>query len=269
MNKIDCIVYSKNRACQLDLLLRSIKDHFKNVGQIHLLYAYSNDLFKLGYEQLLAKNPELQVTLQKDFHQDTLNIIQNIQTPYFLGLCDDDVFVRETDCSDIVNNLFDIEVNSISLKAGININGNYPERLYSLPKFTETEPFLKWDWRKEDPSYDWGYPSCINSYIFLKDYFLHNIENMPFTCPTELEGHFHLRRAAFRRYMLSFKESTLLNIPTNRIQTLSPNPFGSTYNYTAEFLNQTYLDGYVIVSKSIYNTPMRMGNEERELKFEK
>ena len=270
MSKVDCIIYSKNRACQLDLLLRSIKDNFKSVGNLYILYTYSADQFRKSYDKVFAKHTQgVFPVLQTSFQINVLDIINNMQSQYFLGICDDDVFMRETDCTDILEKLKDPAVNAISLKGGLNILGNYPGRLYPLPTFIETDPFLKWEWRKYDPSYDWGYPSCMNPFIFMRDYFLSIINSMTFSYPTELEGGFHLRRGGFRNYMVSFREAKVVNIPANRIQNLSPNLHSDNQNHTAEELNRKFLEGFIISTSNIYNIPMQMGNEERDFSFEK
>ena len=270
MSKVDCIIYSKNRACQLDLLLRSIKDHFKSVGNIYILYTYSNSFFEAGYNKFFDKWKNYVLGFEQlVFENDVRTIINNMKSPYFLGICDDDVFMRETDCTDILEKFKDPDVNAISLKGGLNIIGNYPERPYPLPTFVETDPFLKWEWRKYDVSYDWGYPSCMNPFIFMKDYFLSAINDMRFNYPTELEGGFHLRRGGFRKYMVSFRESKVLNIPANRIQNLSPNLHSNNINYSADEMNRKFLSGQVISTSRLYNTPMKMGNEERDYVFEK
>lgn len=274
MDKIDCIIFTKDRACQLDLLLRSISDNFINVGKVYVLYTYSNETFKRGYDKLWYNSPDyifpITFTEQKNFQQDTLSIINRFTTPFYLGLCDDDVAIKQFDCSDIIQKLDEPNVNAISLKAGLNILGNYPQFVYPQPEFIETEPYLKWEWKRSHPESDWGYPTCINGYIFKKDYFLSLINQFDFDKPTNLEGGLNiLKFQQMKSIMYSFKQSVLLNIPANRIQNESPNFYDVNHNYTAKDLNDKFLDGYRISTENIYNSTVRMGNEEREFIFEK
>ena len=51
---LNIIVFSRDRACQLELFIRSMKFYFKEFYQynINVLYTYSNNKFKEGYEKL-------------------------------------------------------------------------------------------------------------------------------------------------------------------------------------------------------------------------
>jgi len=275
IKKIDCIIYTKDRACQLNLLLRSIRDKFLNVGTVYIIYDHSTEEYAKGYERALMREQyDLSMVSMREgnFQQDTTNIIENMQTPHFLGLCDDDCFIKEVDCSDIIHRLSEPGTSAVSLKGGLNIIGNYPGRLASLPGFLSVDPYLKWNWREystEKPDIDWGYPTCVNSYIFDRHYFLGLIRHFAFQYPPNLEGGLNTVRHLFKPIMYSFKESVLLNIVANRIQTLSPNPFATTHHYGIEELNNRFLDGERISTDNLYGTLMEMGNEEREFIFER
>lgn len=270
-SRVDCLIFSKDRACQLDLLLRSIALFFKNVGNIYIIYTFSNDKFFDAYDRINIPSALVHSIVwveQKNFENEVKEILYSMDSKYILGLCDDDVFVKETDCSKIINKLHEENVSAISLKAGLNIVGNYPNFKFVLPDFIEKDEFLKWVWRECDSNSDWGYPTCINSYIYLKDYFLNLINTFSFQNPTHIEGGLNLRKSLFRDYMISFKDSKLMNTPVNRIQKSSDNPFGQKYFYTVDALNQLFLSGKQISLNTFINYPMTMGNEEVKFIFE-
>ena len=56
---ISTIVFSKDRACQLDFLLTSLIQNDNGLFDINVLYRHSNDKFKTGYEKLIKKYPFL------------------------------------------------------------------------------------------------------------------------------------------------------------------------------------------------------------------
>lgn len=274
MNKVDVIIYTKDRPAQLDLLLRSIKDKFKNVGGIGILWDYSTESFKEGYNKVIDKEYDLPIFYikQTNFEEDTETMISEMSSPYFLGLCDDDVFIKEMDCSKIVNKLYEENVSSISIKHGLDIICSYPDDRTELPypNFIEKESFLKWEWRKYPIYSTWGYPTCINSYIYLKDYFLDLISNFHFNFPPNLEGGLNTNKEKFKKYIVSFKELKLMNLPINRIQTYSLcNPFSKKYSYPIEELNKKFLEGYVISTENIYNMKVNKSNDEVEFIYEK
>ena len=51
---INVIIFSKNRAAQLELFIRSMKKFFKDFSsnEIKILYKTSNSFFEEGYEKL-------------------------------------------------------------------------------------------------------------------------------------------------------------------------------------------------------------------------
>jgi glycosyltransferase involved in cell wall biosynthesis len=101
-SKVDILIWTKDRACQLDLLLRSIKYGFSaNCGKVYVRYDYTNAEFKKGYDKLFTKDYGIEVIgieTTGDLGKDTKDIVNNkIDTRYMLAICDDDVFIRPVD----------------------------------------------------------------------------------------------------------------------------------------------------------------------------
>lgn len=272
MKKVDIVLYTMNRACQADLALRSIKDLFPNVGKVVVFYRYSTPEFKAGYDKLFSKDYGLDIDrkYQNNFKKDFEGILNNLKSPFFLGMCDDDVFVKKTNCDEILNKLYEEEVAVISLRAGLNITKNYPNFNIIQPKFIETNPFLKWEWKLCDPWRDWGYPTCVNAFIYLKEYFMDLIEPVSFAGVNSMEGKLASHRNRLKKYIIGFKESKILNVAVNIVQTeYETNSHELKYSHKAEDLNKKYLDGYIISTENIYNYPMNMGVDEIKYKFKK
>ena len=55
---MDIIVFSKDRACQLDALLRSIDVYFNVPHRLHILYTTTSLEYERGYDVLRRWNPE-------------------------------------------------------------------------------------------------------------------------------------------------------------------------------------------------------------------
>ena len=273
IKKVDCIVYTRDRACQVDLLLRSMSEKFLNAGKVYIVYTYSDDNFKAGYDRLLQEKYNLDCVFikQTSFQQNVLGTISMMSTPYFLGLCDDDVFIRETDCTAILGKLDEEGVSSISIKHGLDINHSYPDnRLDPNPEFLEQEVFLKWNWRTYVEYSAWGYPTCVNSYIYLREYFLKLLEGSVFNFPPDMEGCLNTKKEQFKESIVSFRELKLLNLPVNRIQTHSLcNPFAVKFAYGIEYLNRKFLNGDRISTANIYTHQPNQSNDELELHFER
>ena len=73
---ISTIIFSKARACQLDFLLTSIMENDSDIFNLNVLYDYSSNNFKAGYEHLLKKYPSLNWVRENDFQKDTMNLIE-------------------------------------------------------------------------------------------------------------------------------------------------------------------------------------------------
>lgn len=270
--KIDILIWTKDRACQLDLLLRSIYRHFDNRGKIIVRWDYSNEEFKKGYEKLKQQYPYvsyLQTT--GDFARDTKDLVYHgIKTPYMVAICDDDVFINKTNIDRIMEHYTD-DVCAVSLRMSKNIVWCYGTQKDSPPpKFEPCEQYLKWKWSKSDPSTDWGYPSAVNIHIYKSLWYWNAIKDLKFDTPNKLEYLFNTNRKIFKPYIVSFDETKILNMPVNQVQTLSPtNPYGKTFAYTRKELNDKFLNGYIIDVKNIYGYKNKGVNEEVELHFTK
>ena len=77
------IVFSKDRAMQLDALLRSIYFHCKDVGSIdiYVLYRTTDAIHTHQYIELSKLYPKIRFVFENDFRQDLLSIIN----PYSSG----------------------------------------------------------------------------------------------------------------------------------------------------------------------------------------
>ena len=92
---INALIPSKDRACQLRLLLESIKQNAGSiVTKIHVLYTASNEGYEAGYiklqEEEILDNIEWQK--EKDFTKDFIGAINDYSSDYICGIVDDCVF---------------------------------------------------------------------------------------------------------------------------------------------------------------------------------
>lgn len=115
----NAIIFSKDRACQLDQLLSSIEAHVENLGtlvKIQVLYTFSANSFRQGYEELKKMHPLVAfhhegnltegvssvysrehangAAKMRGFKSDYLRLL-DADSPYTLHFVDDMVMVRE------------------------------------------------------------------------------------------------------------------------------------------------------------------------------
>ena len=83
------IIFSYNRACQLDLLIRS---HKKFWGEdIVVSYMYSDDYFRAGYNKVRTRHPDVKFIHRVSLKEDILNEMTGEYTVFF---CDDEIMIR-------------------------------------------------------------------------------------------------------------------------------------------------------------------------------
>lgn len=85
---MNIIIFSKNRACQLDLLLRSVSVPFDT---IRVIYTADTPGFRFGYA-ICRKEHDVNFIREENLKQDTLNAIKGGLNCF---LVDDDVFYRK------------------------------------------------------------------------------------------------------------------------------------------------------------------------------
>ena len=72
---INTIIWSKDRACQLDLTLSTYKKYFSewNSQQVNIIYTGSTDSYNQGYEIVKAKHKEFNWVRETNFRWEIHN----------------------------------------------------------------------------------------------------------------------------------------------------------------------------------------------------
>ena len=266
---IDCLVFSKDRACQLELLLRSINENFTEIkSSTRVLYRATNEFFKKGYDLVKSKFNNFHYFEETNFIENTRDIVRGFENPLCLFLVDDEIVINSFEVSPYLNILTknSDKVHCISLRMHPRVNYTYTWKLDSFPpKFLNIQSnqsnllqnVKAWKWRIIDVRTDWGFPSCINSHIYLTDFYKTYIENLPFNSPNNFEIVFHFQRNNFKDLMFCFEKPKTLAIANNVTQE------GFSFNsnnseFSIESLNKKLLDGYIIEEKTFYGMEKNM-----------
>ena len=137
---IDIIIWSKNRAAQLDLLLRSIRDNFKDAGTIFVLYHATTEEFVQGYEKLISENKgQIVYIRQSSFDSDIKLILDKMFSQYILGISDDNVFIKPVNMPDD----FKLEDDETAFSLRLGNHHNYcltADLPMEIPIFTRPTP---------------------------------------------------------------------------------------------------------------------------------
>ena len=85
--------------------------------------------------------------------------------------------------------------------------------------------------------------------------------------PNTFEAGLQIFRTIPRDVMVSYRDSSLVNSPSNVVQTVFPNRKGEQFSYTVEDLNKRYIRGNVIDLESIDFSNIVGCHQELEFKF--
>jgi len=265
---IDAFVFSKDRAMQLSLLLQSIQDNFKEISEVSIIYTYSNDQFKLGYDKLIntyASNKNLTVTWIKEseFKPQVLAMLKSFSGEYIIGFVDDCVVIRQPNISLLLQAYTD-DVTCVSLRMSKQLTYSHSAGIkVTTPSFCEEKDFLKWDWRSSDPRGEWGYPHAVDSHIYKREYFTKIVNTLNFEHPNALEGQMNGKRTSEKPMMVSDLHTCLMTVPNNLTQR-GYTPHGTNEEFSLTTLNDKYLKGYKIDTKNFYGHTPTSVHEERD-----
>lgn len=250
---LNIIIFSKDRACQVDSLLRSINDNFYYTPiTVSVIYKATNADFQYGYNKVMGKHilTNIKWLGETDFKTDVKDLVFNMKPEdLIMFLVDDNIFFQKFDATPLVDK-FKFKHLFISLRAS---------RLYNkdkdLPIFSGTDGFLEWKWKiKRKRSNTWNYPFSVDGNIYHVVRMQQILKNITFAAPNSFESAMHdYRKCKWVKQIknaISALEPSILNIPLNRVQME-----GETWhkNIDPNFINNKYLDGLVIDNSKLYN----------------
>lgn len=245
---INLIVWSKDRACQLDCLLRSLPINFFN--KVYVIYKTSDDNFQKGYEKLSARFQHVIFIKEVSLHDQTMEVIGEClsSTSKIALSTDDTVFFKNPPMTpeEVVKSMGPQTV-TFSFRYGFNtivqdchIDSYQP----SLNIYQDCGDYISWNSEYYHPLTNYGYPFGLDMHVYDAQ-MLYNLANqIDFKNTNQLEsGLFHLRVHA-PKIINSFKHSVAVNIPCNNMSGITRS--GEKYPFTIEELNKAYLDDYII-----------------------
>lgn len=267
------LIFSKNRACQLDLLLRSIQQNLSICDDIIVLYKATESQFEKAYIKLLYKFPKHIFLEEETFSEDVNFILKRACKDYILFFVDDNIVYK--DCNylkqHIVRDLLynPDDVCCLSLRLGFNIEYQDPNTKASiqypilLGKFAiEDNEFICWDYRSCNRYGNFGYAFSVDGHIYKRDTILQGL-NYEYQTPNDFEGRYNISH--FGRYMACYRESVVVNTPVNAVANY--NTAGNTFPADIYQLNEKFLDNYVIDLNSITQTNVVSCHQEIPFSF--
>lgn len=249
-DKITGLIFSKDRAMQLQAVLESFIMHCGDPDRIQLkvLYKASRNSSHRLYDKLKSTFTNVTFINESAFRQQVIDITS--ESRHILFMVDDNIFVRDFKLADIIDNLTaNPDAIGFSLRLGRNTCHNYNRNVdMTLPDFQiAADGILKYDWT--DQKYDFGYPLEVSSSVYRTEEILPLLQQLDFPNPNMLEGlmaaNTNLYRQA-RSTLLCYNLSVTFCNPINLVQTVCTNKTGNNDQYSAENLAAMFAEGHSI-----------------------
>lgn len=249
------LVFSKDRALQCDLLLRSLKEYCIDIndGKTVVLYTTTSNEQEDSYKILIEEHLAVKFLEEKDFYNDVMEYLRS--NKYVMFLTDDSIFVDYFEVGEAIDVLDNNEgIIGFSLRLGENIN-----YCYSMNKSQKMPISIKigtysnvFHWIGAD--YDFGYPVELSSSIYKTNTILNLIGNYIFINPNTLEALIDYRKSILVNnmpYLGCFENSVAFSSPMNLVQIYNNNRNSKKVEYSPDNLRKKYMEGYRIPLMSL------------------
>lgn len=239
-------MFSRDRAAQLDLLLRSLRQNAPGISDEVTVIVKAEGEYLEAYKTCHRTHSQYTAfsieTDPGDFHRLARGWIDAAKD-HVAFFVDDDVLYRPLPIANPAPwlDLFP-ETVCFSLRLGRNTRRCYPmgDAPQAEPDRLTLGEFDVWRWRAAE--LDYGYPGSLDGGIFRRSDLLVFLKDAEFSNPNQLEE--ALVRATakndmWRNHLASFKQSVLCGIPANRVNETHPNRSG---DQDVQELNDLYLN---------------------------
>jgi hypothetical protein len=265
------IVFSKNRACQLELLLYSLSlnsnDLFDN---IIVLYTYDLD-YKSGYDKVIKRYPLVKFHLEQEFKVDLISYLDD-EHEYTTFMVDDAVLFSPLLVNkDIILSKITNDVICFSLRLGNNCNYSHPADLnYTLGKHSIVDEFISFDYMDQEYG-DFRYPLSTDGHIFKTKLLRNMLQYNTFKNPNTLEISLQIFIGSnlIPKIVYSFIKSKLVSIPANLVNTSCINRHGLEYFISEKDLEAKFVAGNLIDYHKLDFTTINGPHKEIKYTFKK
>lgn len=256
---LNFLIFSKNRACQLDLLLRSIKLFELQNYNISVLYTYSEDHVN-SYNNCKIEHPKINWVLETNFNKQTKELISS--SKYTCLLTDDTAFFRKFSLP-----ILPKDNETFSWRLGYNtivqdhVNKTFQPLL--VPDYY-SDNLISWNPNNYPNWCNWGYPFSFDGHVYLSKVLLSLLKDKEFNTTNEMEGILHNFRNLINK-IFSNSHSSCVNIPCNNLSGLTQS--GVEYEYNMNFLHNIYMSGKRISPIQNSKIPINACHQELEFHF--
>jgi hypothetical protein len=258
---LNFLIFSKNRACQLDLLLRNIRFLTlinPSLYNINVLYTHDED-HKSSYEVCQHEHIK-RVNFIKEV--DFVSQVKELLYDSICLLTDDTSFFRKFNLPFVVP-----ENECFSWRLGYNtvVQDHFNQTFQPLliPD-SYSDNLISWNPNNYPNWCNWGYPFSFDGHVYSSKTLLDILKDKDFKNTNEIEGILHSQRDKIKK-ITSNIHSSCVNIPCNNLSGLTG--FGSKYEYSMSFLKNKFDQGFRIKPIQESKVPIMACHQEFEFSF--
>lgn len=219
--KCGILIFSKDRAMQLELSINSFLRHVKDLNSVFLnvLYFCSSEEDKKQYDFLKRLYPDVNFVSQESFNEDVVRLISSYH--FILMQVDDNIWCNDFEIKKSVTILENSPtIIGFSYRLGLNTTYCYMRGHVQSPRdYLMKDGYVECDWRLCNG--DFGYPLEISATMYRVDDILPWIKKIMPSNPNKMEGALNRIRVNFEtaRFMIAFNiKSSVFSNPINLTQ---------------------------------------------------
>jgi len=188
-DKIISIIFSKDRAMQLDGFLASYFENVENYSEIKILFHVSNEAHKKSYIDLqkIYENFPVQFIQETNFRANLIDALEKSSEDRLIFYVDDMLFSQKIDYGWLKN--IDPLNNIVCLSRGKDLNySTVLAKKLEVPSFNKiSENLYQFKWNEISEFSDWTYPIGVSGYMYSRPEMLAMIKATHFKAPNSLE----------------------------------------------------------------------------------
>ncbi len=242
-NNATCVIFSRDRAMQLEALLESIEKYCR--AQFNIIVQYScSPNHRNSYENLikLYQSDYCKFVEEHAFSSSLLDSLKAVKTKFLFFLVDDQVVVRPFDINEVISVMEKHVFFSLRLGKSITEFGIYDMRL--TPSYNVKNNFLEWNWKENRNQKDWGYQFSVDGTVYRTIDVLRASLSIPFKAPNSYEDNMNsviLFRSNNRG--MSYHEPVVINLIINASRREKEYEHFESGEYSTGDILELYNDG--------------------------
>jgi hypothetical protein len=268
----DLIIFSYDRPLQLYALLESLDLYATDINSTTIIYRTSNKRYETAFNQVALQFPHVQFLHQQtinDFKTLTVQAIEKSTSNYVVFAVDDNIVKNTFSLHECITWLEKTNAYGFYLKLGTHLDYCYTENTpQKLPPFIQIHDDI-FSWEFELSEKDWRYPNTVDMTLYRKKDLVELFKSLEYTNPNLLEGKWAawwVQYKAPSSIGLFYKNSKILNIPLNKVQTI--NILNRDMNlYTPDELLEKFEAGYKMDIAPLYHMNNKAVHTEYEPTF--